>query len=77
MKKANIFLTTEWINIPKLLEHENLKISYHHSGLGSIGEAFLAGKPMIATPPLNTADPFKSCFQIELSGWGKCIPSVD
>jgi len=49
-KNKNLYFTTEWLNMPKVLTHKNVKISLNHGGLNSIKESLYAGLPIIINP---------------------------
>ena len=73
-KVKNLYFTTDWMRIPKVLTHPSVKIFLHHGGMNSMRESLYAGVPMIINP--IRIDQHRNCFQAELIGWGKCIEAV-
>ena len=73
-KVKNLYFTTEWMQIPKVLTHKNVKIYLNHGGMNSVRESLYAGVPLIINP--IRIDQPRNCFQTELIGWGKCIESI-
>merc|ERR1719210_3129455 len=60
---------TSWAPQPQILGHQNCKLFVTHCGFGSLGDAALAGVPLVGLPFF--AEQPKNAALMESRGWGK------
>merc|ERR1711897_115303 len=58
-----------WAPQPQILGHQNCKLFVTHCGFGSLGDAALAGMPLVGLPFF--AEQPQNAALVERRGWGK------